>query len=103
MQSSDGSRRFSRESLATCLTGLLLTGLVARLAVHDGDSYYSGSEFQKWLEVVGTVTACFLTAGLFLIRRPVGRGILLGTVSAAVLLACAVFAEAYISVTTGPY
>jgi len=103
MQSSDGSPRFSREALATCLTVLLLTGLGARLAVHDGDSSYSGSELQKWLEVVGTVTVCFLTAGLFLIRRPVGRGILLGTVSAAILLACAVFVELYISVTTGPY
>lgn len=102
MQSSDDSPRFSRESLATCLTGLLLTGLVAKLAVDEG-GYYSGSEFKKWLEIVGTVTVCSLTAGLFLIRRPVGRGILLGTVSAAVLLACAVFAEAYISVTTGPY
>lgn len=103
MQRSDGSPRFSRESLATCLTVLLVTGLVARLAVHDGDDYYSGSEFQKWLEVVGAATGCFLIAGLFLIRRPVGRGILLGTVSAAILLACAVFVEAYISVTTGPY
>lgn len=103
MQRSVDSRRISRTSLAVSVIVLASVALVARLAVDDGGSYYSGSEFEGWLTVVTAVAACFLVVGLGLARRPVGRGVLLGTVIAVALMACAVMIEAYVSVTTGPY
>lgn len=103
MQRSVDARRVSRLTLAVSVIVLALVALVARFAVDDGDSFYSGSEFDGWLTVVTAVTACFLAVGLGLVRRPVGRGVLLGTVLAVTLMACAVMIEAYVSVTTGPY
>lgn len=103
MQGSVDTPRVSRRSLAVSAIALSFSALVARWAVDDGDSYYSGSELDDWLAVVGAATACFLGLGLGLIRLPAGRGILLGTVLAVMFMAGALIVEAYVSVTTGPY
>lgn len=103
MQRSVDARRFSRASLAVSATMLAFIALVARLAVHHGDRFYSGSEFDAWLTLVTAATACFLAVGLGLVRLPVGRGVLLGTALAVAAIACAVMIGAFVSVTTGPY
>lgn len=85
------------QPLGVSVGGLVLLAWVAREAVDRNGGYFSNSEFRAWLVVMGVVVGGCLVAGVLLARRPIGRGILLGTVLASLLIGAALMAEVLIN------
>jgi uncharacterized membrane protein HdeD (DUF308 family) len=83
--------------LVLSLVALVLFALIAREVVDQNGGYFSNNEFDDWLVVVGIVGGACLLTGMVLVRRPVGRGILIGTVLAAVFVEAGFIAEVLVN------
>jgi hypothetical protein len=68
---------------------LVMSAWIARQAVDRNGGYFSNNEFGDWAVVFGVVVGSALIGGLALFRRPIGRGILLGSVLAVIVVAAA--------------
>lgn len=78
-------------------TALVLLAWVARRLVDRTGTYFSRDEFVAWSTIcVPAIGAC-LAAGLVLVRRPLGRGILVGSVVAGTLIGLQLMAEALVA------
>lgn len=62
----------------------------------NGDSF-SNNEFDEWLLVVGIAFGACLVAAVALVSRPVGRGMLLATLSAALVVGAARMVEVLVN------
>lgn len=78
---------------AASLVGLVVFAWIARRAVDRNGGYFSNNELGDWSVAFGAVAGGCVIVGSALVRRPVGRGILLGSVLAVVVVAAALLVE----------
>jgi len=75
------------------LVALVMFAWLARHAVDRNGGYFSNNEFDDWAVVFGAAVSGCLVAGLALALRPLGRGILLGSVLAVMVVAAALLLD----------
>jgi hypothetical protein len=76
-----------------CAVALVAGSWVVRELVDRNEGYFSRNEMRDWLTIMSLVAGACLVSGLAPMRSPLGRGIVLGTVVAVLLVMGALVGE----------